>query len=165
MDPASVYGITKKAGELWCQYYNKRYGVDVRSIRYPGLIGYRSPPGGGTTDYAVDIFHKAVLNQPYECYLKEDTPLPMIYTDDAIDGTIKLMMAPSENIKVRTSYNMNSMSFTPKQIYQEIKKHKPDFQISYKIDPLRQGLADSWPHALLDEPARKDWGWQPKYNL
>ena len=116
MEPNTVYGITKKSGELWCEYYNRRYGVDVRSLRYPGLVGYRSPPGGGTTDYAVDIYHKAILGQKFSCYLKEDTYLPMIYTDDAIDGTIQLMSAPKEKIKIRTSYNLNGMSFCPREI-------------------------------------------------
>lgn len=165
MNPTTVYGITKKAGELWCQYYFNRYGVDVRSLRYPGLIGYRSLPGGGTTDYAVDIFHKALKKQTFTCYLKPDAYLPMIYTDDAIEGTIKLMDAPKESVKIRTSYNLSGMSFCPKEISDEIKKHIPDFRIEYKIDELRQSIADSWPHRLDDTPAQKHWGWKPKYDL
>lgn len=165
MEPNTVYGITKKSGELWCNYYHARYGVDVRSLRYPGLVGYRSPPGGGTTDYAVDIFHKAIMGQKYTCYLGPETYLPMIYTDDAIDGTLQLMDAEKEKITVRTSYNMNGITFNPRELAAEIKKNIPKFEIEYNVQKLRQGIADSWPHYLEDDAARKDWGWQPKYDL
>lgn len=129
--PGTVYGITKKSGQLWCDYYYKRYGCDVRSLRYPGLVGWRSPPGGGTTDYAVDIFHKAVMKEDYTCYLQEDTSLPMVYTEDAIYGTIKLMQAEPERLTIRTSYNIQSMRFTPKELAAEIQKHRPNFKVNY----------------------------------
>ena len=165
MDPTTVYGITKKSGELWCQYYFNRYGVDVRSIRYPGLIGYRSAPGGGTTDYAVDIFHKAIMGKPYTCYLQEDTYLPMIYTDDAIRATVELMEAPSEKLQVRTSYNVHAMSFCPKELAAEIKKNKPNFEMRYDVVPVRQKIAESWPYAMLDKQAREDWAWKEEFDL
>lgn len=148
MEPNTVYGITKKNGELWCQYYHARYGVDVRSLRYPGLVGYRSPPGGGTTDYAVDIFHKAIMGEKFVCYLKEDTYLPMVYTDDAIDGTLQLMDAPKEKLTVRTSYNINGITFNPRELGAEIKKNIPGFEMEYQIQDLRQRIANSWPHYL-----------------
>lgn len=164
MQPSTVYGISKVAGELWSQYYNLRYGLDIRSVRYPGIIGYQSMPGGGTTDYAVDIYHKAVLGQAFECFLREDTRLPMLYMDDAIRGTLALMDAPSEKITIRTSYNLSGMSFTPAEISLEIKKHVPGFQVSYKPD-FRQAIADSWTQSIDDTVARRDWGWNPRFDL
>lgn len=164
MDPGTVYGITKLAGERYCEYYHKRYGVDVRSIRYPGLIGYKSAPGGGTTDYAVTIYHEALKSKSFECFLKQGTELPMLYMPDALRATIDLMEAPAEKIKIRSSYNVAGMSFTPKEIAESIKKHIPDFKISYKPD-FRQAIADSWPKSIDDAVARKQWGWKPKYNL
>jgi nucleoside-diphosphate-sugar epimerase len=164
MEPTTVYGISKVAGELWSQYYFNRYGIDVRSVRYPGIIGYQSLPGGGTTDYAVDIYHKAVLSQPFECFLRDDTRLPMLYMDDAIRGTLQLMDAPADQVKVRTSYNLAAMSFTPAEISLEIKKHVPGFQVSYKPD-FRQAIADSWTQSIDDTQARKDWGWAPRFDL
>lgn len=164
MEPSTVYGISKVAGELWSQYYFNRYALDVRSVRYPGIIGYQSLPGGGTTDYAVDIYHKAVLGQPFECFLREDTRLPMLYMDDAIRGTLRIMDAPADQVKVRTSYNLAGMSFTPAEIALEIKKHVPGFQVSYKPD-FRQAIADSWTQSIDDTHARKDWGWAPRFDL
>lgn len=164
LKPTTVYGISKVAGELWCQYYWDRYKLDVRSLRYPGVIGYQSEPGGGTTDYAVDIFHKAMAGQPYKCFLKEDTLLPMIYMDDAIRATLMLMNAPAEKLTVRTSYNVAGMSFTPAEIAQAIKKRIPDFKITYEPD-FRQDIAASWPHSIDDSLARQDWGWKPAYDL
>ena len=153
IEPITVYGISKYAGEFWCNYFHQRYGVDVRSIRYPGLISYKSEPGGGTTDYAVEIFHQALEEKKYSCFLKEDTYLPMMYMDDAIRATIELMEAPASKIKIRTSYNVSSMSFSPKEIAAEIKKHIPEFTISYKPD-YRQQIADSWPQSIDDAVAR-----------
>jgi nucleoside-diphosphate-sugar epimerase len=164
IEPTTVYGISKYAGEFWCNYYYQRYGVDVRSLRYPGLISYKSAPGGGTTDYAVEIFHEALENGSYECFLKEDTYLPMMYMPDAIRATIELMEAPAEKISVRTSYNLSGMSFSPKKISDAIKKHIPDFEITYKPD-YRQAIANSWPQSIDDAVARKDWGWKEDYNL
>lgn len=164
IEPITVYGISKYAGEFWCNYYNQRWGLDVRSIRYPGLISYKSAPGGGTTDYAVEIFHEALEEKKYECFLQEDTYLPMMYMPDAIKATIELMEAPVEKIKIRTSYNISSMSFSPKQIAAEIKKHIPEFSISYKPD-YRQQIANSWPQSIDDSVARNDWGWKEDYNL
>ncbi len=164
IEPTTVYGISKHAGEFWCNYFFMQYGVDVRSLRYPGLISYKSEPGGGTTDYAVEIFHHALKHKSYECFLKEDTYLPMMYMPDAIRATLELMEAPAEKIKVRTSYNISSMSFSPKEISLEIKKHIPDFSISYKHD-YRQPIADSWPQSIDDSTARNDWGWEEKYDL
>jgi nucleoside-diphosphate-sugar epimerase len=164
IEPTTVYGISKYAGEFWCNYYHHRYGVDVRSLRYPGLISYKSAPGGGTTDYAVEIFHAALDEKKYECFLREDTYLPMMYMPDAIRATIELMEAPKENISVRTSYNLSSMSFSPREISAEIKTHIPDFTISYKPD-YRQAIADSWPKSIDDSLARRDWGWKEEYDL
>jgi len=164
IEPTTVYGISKYAGEFWCNYYFNRYGVDVRSLRYPGLISYKSAPGGGTTDYAIEIFHEALEEKKYQCFLKEDTYLPMMYMEDAIKATLELMEAPASKITVRTSYNVSGMSFSPKEISEEIKKHIPDFEISYKSD-YRQAIADSWPQSIDDTVARNDWGWQEDYNL
>jgi nucleoside-diphosphate-sugar epimerase len=163
-EPTTVYGISKLAGERWCEYYNQKFGVDVRGLRYPGLIGYKSAPGGGTTDYAVDIFHQAIKHGTYECFLSEDTKLPMMYMSDAIKATIDIMEAPAETVKIRSSYNLSAMSFSPKEIAAEIKKHIPDFTITYKPD-FRQTIADSWPQSIDDSYARKDWGWKHQYGL
>jgi len=162
--PETVYGISKVAGENWANYYFQRYGLDVRSIRYPGIIGYESLPGGGTTDYAVDIYHYAVEGKPFECFLKANTPLPMLYMPDAIRGTLELMEAPADKIKVRTGYNLSGMSFTPAEIAGSIKKMVPGFEISYAPD-FRQAIADSWPGSIDDSAARKDWGWKPEFDL
>jgi nucleoside-diphosphate-sugar epimerase len=164
MEPSTVYGISKLAGENWCAYYHAKYGVDVRSIRYPGLISYKSPPGGGTTDYAVDIFYKAKAGQEFSCFLKQDTELPMMFMDDAIRATIELMNADSKTLTVRTSYNIAGCSFTPEQIAEQIHKHIPEFQISYNSD-FRQAIADSWPNSIDDSVAKKDWGWSSQYDL
>jgi nucleoside-diphosphate-sugar epimerase len=164
MEPSTVYGISKQSGERWCEYYHNIFGVDVRSIRYPGLISYSSPPGGGTTDYAVDIFHKALSDKKYECFLSSETKMPMMYMDDAIAATIKIMQAPEEKIKIRSSYNLAAMSFTPTEIAAEIKKHIPEFTITYEPD-FRQKIADSWPASIDDHQAREDWGWKHKYDL
>ncbi|REA62373.1 NAD-dependent epimerase [Dyadobacter luteus] len=164
LDPATVYGISKAAGENWSNYYFKRYGLDIRSLRYPGIISYQSMPGGGTTDYAVDIYHKAVKGEHFECFLKEDTTLPMIYMSDAMDATVRLMEASADQIKVRTGYNLAGMSFSPKEIADSISKIIPGFEISYKPD-FRQQIAESWPQHIDDSVARKDWGWRPAYNL
>ncbi len=164
MIPTTVYGMSKLTGELWCNYYHKRYGLDVRSIRYPGIISYKAPPGGGTTDYAVEIYHEAIQHGEYNCFLKEDTRLPMIYMPDAIRGTVELMDAPTENIRERTSYNLAGMSFSPSEVAASIKSHMPDFKISYEPD-FRQEIAASWTESIDDSAARRDWGWQPKYDL
>jgi nucleoside-diphosphate-sugar epimerase len=164
IEPTTVYGISKYAGEFWCNYYFHRYGVDVRSIRYPGLISYKSAPGGGTTDYAVEIFHEALEEKKYECFLNEDTYLPMMYMPDAIRATIELMEADASKISVRTSYNIASMSFAPKEIAAAIQQHIPDFVMSYKTD-YRQAIANSWPQSIDDSVARADWGWQHEYDL
>ncbi|MBY0536982.1 MAG: NAD-dependent epimerase/dehydratase family protein [Chitinophagaceae bacterium] len=164
IEPTTVYGISKYAGEFWCNYYFQRYGVDVRSLRYPGLISYKSAPGGGTTDYAVEIYHEALEEKKYQCFLKEDTYLPMMYMPDAIKATIELMEAPASKISIRTSYNVASMSFSPKEITQSIQKIIPDFSISYKPD-YRQNIADSWPQSIDDSVARYDWSWKHEYDL
>lgn len=164
IEPSTVYGISKYAGEFWCNYYHQRWGLDVRSIRYPGLISYKSEPGGGTTDYAVEIFHEALEEKKYECFLKEDTYLPMMYMPDAIKATLELMEAPAAQISIRTSYNISGMSFSPKEIAAEIKKHIPAFEISYKPD-YRQQIANSWPQSIDDTVARNDWDWKEDYNL
>jgi len=164
IEPTTVYGISKYAGEFWCNYFFQRYGVDVRSLRYPGLISYKSAPGGGTTDYAVEIFHEALEEKKYSCFLKEDTYLPMMYMPDAIRATIELMEAPAEKINVRTSYNLGGMSFSPKEIAAEIKKHIPEFKIKYEPD-YRQAIAESWPASIDDSVARADWHWKEEYDL
>jgi len=164
MEPSTVYGISKQSGERWCEYYHNTYGVDVRSIRYPGLISWSSPPGGGTTDYAVDIFYKALSEKKYECFLSSETKMPMMYMDDAIAATIQIMQSPKEKIKIRSSYNLAAMSFTPTEIAAEIKKHIPDFNISYNPD-FRQKIADSWPASIDDNSARKDWGWNHQFDI
>ena len=164
MEPTTVYGISKQTGERWCEYYHNVYGVDVRSIRYPGLISWSTEPGGGTTDYAVDIYHKALKDAQYECFLSEKTALPMMYMDDAIRATVEIMQAPSESIKIRSSYNLSGVSFTPTEIAGEIKKHIPSFSISYKPD-FRQKIADSWPASIDDSFARNDWNWKHKFDL
>jgi nucleoside-diphosphate-sugar epimerase len=163
-EPTSVYGISKLAGERWCEYYHQKYGVDVRSLRYPGLIGYKSAPGGGTTDYAVDIFHKASTGEPFECFLSQNTRLPMMYMPDAIRATIGIMEADKKSIKLRSGYNIGAFSFTPKELAAEIRKHITDFEISYNPD-FRQELADGWPSSLDDSVARTDWGWKNEYSL
>ena len=164
IEPTTVYGISKYAGEFWCNYFFNRYGVDVRSIRYPGLISYKSEPGGGTTDYAVEIFHEALEEKKYKCFLREGTYLPMMYMPDAIRATIELMEADKSKISIRTSYNISGMSFSPKEIAAEIKKHIPDFSISYEPD-YRQPIADSWPQSIDDSVARKDWSWKEEFNI
>jgi nucleoside-diphosphate-sugar epimerase len=164
MEPSTVYGISKQAGERWCEYYFNKYNVDVRSLRYPGLIGWKSAPGGGTTDYAVHIFHQALEQKKYECFLTENTTLPMMYMPDAIKATIDIMNAPAKDILIRSSYNLSGVSFSPREIAQGIKQHIPEFTIKYKPD-FRQDIADSWPHSIDDSHARADWGWKPKYNL
>jgi nucleoside-diphosphate-sugar epimerase len=164
IEPSTVYGISKYAGEFWCNYYHNRYGVDVRSLRYPGLISYKSEPGGGTTDYAVEIFHHALEHKEYTSFLTEDTYLPMMYMPDAIRATLELMDAPSEHISIRTSYNISGMSFSPKEIGTEIAKHVPGFTMNYQPD-YRQNIADSWPQSIDDRVAAKDWGWKPEYDL
>ena len=164
MEPSTVYGISKQVGERWCEYYYNKYDVDVRSIRYPGLISYTSLPGGGTTDYAVDMFYKAKLGNHFTCFLRDDTVLPMMYMDDAIRATLEVMNAPKEKIKVRSSYNLSGLSFTPKDIFEEIQKYIPDFKINY-IPDFRQKIADTWPSSIDDSFARSNWGWKEKYNL
>ncbi len=163
-EPTTIYGISKAAGEYWCKYYFEKYGLDVRSVRYPGLISYTGAPGGGTTDYAVDIFHSAVKGEKYTCFLKEDTALPMMYMHDAIRATLELMEAPAESLSVRTAYNLSALSFTPKEIYEEIAKEVPGFEIEYVPD-FRQQIADSWPQSIDDSVASKDWGWKPAFDL
>jgi nucleoside-diphosphate-sugar epimerase len=164
MEPSTVYGITKQVGERWCEYYHKNYGVDIRSIRYPGLISWKASPGGGTTDYAVEIYHDALKNKKYECFLSENTRLPMLYMDDAIKATIDLMHAPAEKVKIRSSYNLAGVSFTPKEITESIQKIIPDFKISYAPD-FRQEIANSWPGSINDQEARDDWNWAHRFNL
>jgi nucleoside-diphosphate-sugar epimerase len=164
IEPRTVYGISKYAGELWCQYYNQRWGLDVRSIRYPGLISWKSEPGGGTTDYAVEIYHEALKHRKYTSFLSENTYLPMMYMDDAIRGTIELMEAPAEKMKTRMAYNLAGMSFSPKEIAAAIQKHIPEFIIDYNPD-FRQAIADGWPKSIDDTAARNDWGWKNNFDL
>lgn len=164
MEPSTVYGISKQSGERWCEYYHNIFGVDVRSIRYPGLISWTTLPGGGTTDYAVDIYYKAIADKKYECFLSSETKMPMMYMDDAIAATIKIMQADEDKIKIRSSYNLAAMSFTPTEIALEIKKHIPELEVTYKPD-FRQKIADSWPASIDDSEARKDWGWKHEFDL
>lgn len=164
IEPTTVYGISKYAGEFWCNYYHQRYGVDVRSIRYPGLISYKSAPGGGTTDYAIEIYLEALAEKKYKCFLREDSYLPMMYMPDAIRATMELMHAPANKISVRTSYNISGMSFSPKEIAASIQKSIPDFQLTSEPD-YRQAIADSWPQSIDDSVANQDWGWKPEYDL
>jgi nucleoside-diphosphate-sugar epimerase len=163
-EPNTVYGISKQAGERWCEYYFQKYNVDVRSLRYPGLIGYKSLPGGGTTDYAVDIYHKAIAGEKFNCFLKSDTALPMMYMPDAIKATLDLMNASRESVRIRSSYNLAAMSFTPKEIYESILPYFPKFEMEYNPD-FRQAIADSWPDSIDDQCARKDWNWKPDFSL
>lgn len=163
-EPSTVYGISKLAGERWCEYYHDKYGVDVRSIRYPGLIGHRSAPGGGTTDYAVDIFYKAIHDGSFDCFLSKNTYLPMMYMDDAIRATIEITEAPSDQIKIRSSYNLAGISFSPDGITKEIQKHIPQFSTSYNPD-FRQDIAATWPASIDEKEAQEDWGWNAEYNL
>jgi nucleoside-diphosphate-sugar epimerase len=164
MEPSTVYGISKQTGERWCEYFNKRYGVDVRSLRYPGLISYKTQPGGGTTDYAVDIYHKALKHNKYISFLKEGTKLPMMFMDDAIRATVNIMLAASDDVKIRNSYNLSAMSFAPEEITASIQKHIPEFTIEYEPD-FRQAIADSWPQTIDDTAARQDWGWEDEIDL
>ncbi len=163
-EPTTVYGITKQVGERWCEYYYKKYGVDVRSIRYPGIISHKAMPGGGTTDYAVEIYHEAIKTGNYNCFLSENTSLPMMFMDDAIKATVDLMEAPADNLTIRSSYNLSAISFTPKEIFESIKHHIPDFEVTYKPD-FRQAIADSWPSSIDDSVARNDWNWQHSFDL
>jgi len=164
MEPTTVYGITKQVGERWCEYYHNNYGVDIRSIRYPGIISWKTLPGGGTTDYAIDIFHKAINEGHYDCFLTEDTTLPMMFMDDAVKATLDIMNADSDDVKIRSSYNLAAISFTPKQLASEIIKQIPEFTISYNTD-FRQKIADSWPSSIDDAKARQDWNWSHSYDL
>ena len=164
MEPSTVYGISKQSGERWCEYYHNKFGVDVRSIRYPGLISWTTLPGGGTTDYAVDIYYKALEDKKFTCFLSEETALPMMYMDDAIKATIGIMQAPVENVKIRSAYNLSAMSFTPSEIAKSIQKHIPEFTIDYEPD-FRQEIADSWPASIDVSKAREDWGWKNDYDL
>lgn len=164
IEPRTVYGISKYAGELWCQYYNQRWGLDVRSLRYPGLISWKSAPGGGTTDYAVEIYHEALKHGKYTCFLSEDTYLPMMYMDDAIRGTIELMEAPVEKMRTRMAYNLSAMSFSPKEIAAAIREHIPSFSIDYAPD-FRQQIADGWPKSINDSVAREHWQWKHEFDL
>jgi nucleoside-diphosphate-sugar epimerase len=164
MEPSTVYGISKISGEFWCNYYHDKYGVDVRSIRYPGIISWKTKPGGGTTDYAVDIFFKAVEQGSFECFLNKNSCLPMMYMEDAVDATVQIMQVNADQIKIRTSYNLSAMNFSPKELALEIQRHIPNFTITYKTD-YRQAIADSWPDSIDDTKAREDWGWTPNYTL
>ncbi len=164
MEPSTVYGISKISGEFWCNYYHEKYGVDVRSLRYPGIISWKTKPGGGTTDYAVDIFFKALEQGSFECFLSEDTCLPMMYMEDAVHATVQIMQVNANQINIRTSYNLSAMNFTPKELASAIHQHLPNFTISYKPD-YRQAIADSWPDSIDDTKAREDWGWSPNYTL
>lgn len=164
IEPITVYGISKFAGEFWCNYFHQRYGLDVRSLRYPGLISYKSSPGGGTTDYAVEIYHEALEHKRYNCFLRQNTYLPMMYMQDAIRATIELMEAPADCISIRTSYNISGMSFSPEEIGASIQSYIPEFSMSYAPD-YRQSIADSWPQSIDDQVARGDWGWKPEFDL
>lgn len=164
MEPSTVYGITKQVGERWCEYYHNKYNVDVRSLRYPGIISWKTLPGGGTTDYAVEIYHKAITDKTYECFLKEDTELPMMFMDDAIKATVDIMMAEKKDIKIRSSYNLAAISFTPKEVAESIKNQIPEFEVTYNPD-YRQDIANSWPKSINDSYARQDWKWKHKFSL
>lgn len=164
MEPSTVYGISKQSGERWCDYYHHKFGVDVRSVRYPGLISWKTMPGGGTTDYAVEIYHKALSDSKYTCFLKADTALPMMFMDDAIRATLQIMDTNPDKVKIRSSYNLSAMSFTPSAMAEIIKKHIPDFEISYSPD-FRQAIADSWPSSIDDSSAQKDWDWKAEFDL
>ncbi|NND64221.1 MAG: NAD-dependent epimerase/dehydratase family protein [Flavobacteriaceae bacterium] len=164
MEPSTVYGISKQTGERWCEYYHQKFGVDVRSVRYPGLISYKTLPGGGTTDYAVDIFHKALKHGKYISFLNSESTLPMMFMDDAIRATIDIMESPSEKVKIRSSYNLGAISFSPAEISEEIKTHLPEFEMEYQPD-FRQAIADSWPQSIDDSDARQDWGWEHQFDL
>lgn len=164
MEPSTVYGISKQAGERWCEYYFNKFGVDVRSIRYPGLISWKTLPGGGTTDYAVDIYYKAVEENTYKCFLSEETELPMMYMDDAIKATIGIMQAKKEDVKIRSAYNLSAMSFTPKVLAASIAEVQDGFTITYEPD-FRQAIADSWPSSIDDSSAREDWGWKHDFDM
>lgn len=163
-EPNTVYGIGKLAGERWCEYYHAKYGVDVRSIRYPGLIGYKSAPGGGTTDYAVDIFHQALSSGSYTCFLSENQRLPMMYMEDAINATLNLMDAPADSLSIRSSYNVSGIDFTPAELAREIKTQVPEFTCNYEADS-RDNIASGWPDSIDDSEAHKDWGWSAKYGM
>jgi len=163
-EPTTVYGITKQVGERWCEYYHNKYGVDVRSIRYPGIISHKTMPGGGTTDYAVEIYHEAIKKGSYECFLSKNTSLPMMFMEDAIKATVDLMGAPAKKLTIRSAYNLSAISFTPEAIFESIKKQLPDFSITYNPD-FRQAIADSWPSSIDDSIARKDWNWQHHFDL
>ncbi|KHJ37563.1 putative epimerase/dehydratase [Pedobacter glucosidilyticus] len=165
MDPNTVYGISKLAGERWCEYYFQKFGLDVRSIRYPGIISWKAMPGGGTTDYAIHIFHDALKKKTYQSFLSAETDLPMMYMDDAIRGTIELMDAPAENIQIRSSYNFDGLSFNPEELAAEIRKHIPEFTLTYGDNDPRQAIANSWPKSIDDSYAEKDWNWSPKFDL
>lgn len=164
MEPSSVYGITKQVGERWCEYYHNKYGVDVRSVRYPGIITWKTSPGGGTTDYAIDIFHKAIIDKKYECYIAEETEMPMMYMDDAVRATINLMKADAKDLTIRSSYNISAISFSPKQVAESIKTNIPEFTVTYNPD-FRQEIANTWPKSIDDSQARKDWNWNHKFDL
>jgi nucleoside-diphosphate-sugar epimerase len=164
MEPSTVYGISKVAGESWCEWYHHKYGIDVRSLRYPGLISYKSAPGGGTTDYAVHIFYEAIKSKKYDCFISENTTLPMMYMDDAIRATVEIMTAPANKVKIRSSYNLSGFSFSPKQVAEEIKKHIPEFSIIYTPD-FRDKIAAGWPSSIDDAEAQKDWGWKTSFDL
>lgn len=164
MEPSTVYGISKQTGERWCEYYFHKYGVDVRSIRYPGIISWQTLPGGGTTDYAIDIYHKALKHNKYVCFLNAETTLPMIYMEDAIRATLDIMAAPADKIKIRSSYNLAAISFNPEEITASIKKQRPEFAITYEPD-FRQEIADSWPQSISDTEAQQDWGWKHQFDL
>jgi len=164
MEPSTVYGISKLAGERWCEYYFNKYGLDIRSLRYPGLISWKTEAGGGTTDYAVEIFYEAIKHGTYECFLSENIALPMMYMEDAVKATIMLMESPAEKIKIRSSYNLGGISFTPKEIANEIRKYIPELTVTYKTD-FRQAIAESWPRSINDDSAKKDWGWKHEYDI
>jgi nucleoside-diphosphate-sugar epimerase len=163
--PDTIYGVTKVTGELLCDYYHKRFGLDTRGLRFPGLVSYQTEPGGGTTDYAVEMFEDALRHKEYACYLSEDTYLDMMYMPDAIRALIELMEADADRLINRNAYNIAAMNFTPAQVAAEICKHIPDFEISYKVDPARQAIADSWPNSIDDTAAREEWGWEPEYDI